>query len=114
VTNGPLNLPIGQQVTLPGHLSCPVLLEDARPLSAGYECRVRLPDGSLDDAVISQDEAVNLAGGSSEPEIRVTPVDSEKLRLLIESARIRLAYAYDPHFAVSLSGIRTRGCPENC
>jgi SNF2 family DNA or RNA helicase len=27
--------------------------------------------------------------------------------LLIESARVRLAYAYDKHFAVSLSGIRT-------
>ena len=29
------------------------------------------------------------------------------MRLLIESARIRLAYAYDRQFAVSLSGIRT-------
>jgi type I site-specific restriction endonuclease len=26
---------------------------------------------------------------------------------LIESTRIRLAYTHDPHFAVSLSGIRT-------
>jgi len=29
------------------------------------------------------------------------------IRLLVESARIRLAYAHDRHFAVSLSGIRT-------
>ncbi|MBM3334976.1 DEAD/DEAH box helicase, partial [Candidatus Sumerlaeota bacterium] len=35
------------------------------------------------------------------------PADAEKLRLLIESARIRLAYAHDQQFAVSLSGIRT-------
>jgi superfamily II DNA or RNA helicase len=34
-------------------------------------------------------------------------VDAEKLRLLIESTRIRLAYAHDQQFAVSLSGIRT-------
>ena len=35
------------------------------------------------------------------------PVDPDKLRMLVESARIRLAYAYDRQFAVSLSGIRT-------
>ncbi len=32
---------------------------------------------------------------------------AEKLRLLIESARIRLAFAHDRQFAVSLSGVRT-------
>ena len=37
----------------------------------------------------------------------VHPADAEKLRLLVESARIRLAYAHDRQFAVSLSGIRT-------
>ena len=37
----------------------------------------------------------------------VKPVDAESLRLLVESARIRLAYTHDRHFAVSLSGIRT-------
>jgi superfamily II DNA or RNA helicase len=37
----------------------------------------------------------------------VQTADAEKLRLLVESARIRLAYAYDRQFAVSLSGIRT-------
>src|SRR5258708_24243151 len=41
----------------------------------------------------------------AEEEMR--PVDGEKLRLLVESARIRLACAYDRQFAVSLSGIRT-------
>jgi len=33
--------------------------------------------------------------------------DGEKLRLLVESARIRLAYTHDRQFAVSLSCIRT-------
>jgi len=37
----------------------------------------------------------------------IRPADAERLRLLIESARIRSAYAYDRQFAVSLSGIRT-------
>ncbi|MHC5057438.1 MAG: helicase-related protein [Planctomycetota bacterium] len=89
----------------------PVILEDARPLSpegtSGYECRVRLPDGTLDEAVISADEARALAGGER-AEIRSTrPVDAEGLRLLVESARIRLAYSHDKQFAVSMSGIRT-------
>ncbi|HPC95486.1 MAG TPA: DEAD/DEAH box helicase, partial [Sedimentisphaerales bacterium] len=34
-------------------------------------------------------------------------VDPEDMQLLVESARIRLAYAHDRQFAVSLSGIRT-------
>ena len=33
--------------------------------------------------------------------------NADQLRLLVESARIRLAYTHDRHFAVSLSGIRT-------
>ena len=45
------NLPIGQQVSLPGHFNVPVVLEAARPLGRGFECRVRLPDGTLDEAV---------------------------------------------------------------
>src|SRR5205807_7584065 len=34
-------------------------------------------------------------------------VDAIDLQLLVESARIRLAYVHDRQFAVSLSGIRT-------
>jgi len=47
-------LPIGQQVSLPGHFDLPVTLESARPLAKGFECRVRLPDGTLDEAVTAQ------------------------------------------------------------
>ena len=35
------------------------------------------------------------------------PADLGKLRLIVESTRIGLAYAYDRQFAISLSGIRT-------
>lgn len=102
---------IGQRIILPGHFDVPVVLEDARPLgsdgSAGYECRVRLPDGTLDEAVISAEEAASIFRGESKASESTKPVDAEKLRLLIESTRIRLAYAHDHQFAVSLSGIRT-------
>jgi len=102
---------IGHRISLPGHFDVPVVLEDARPLgsddSAGYECRVRLPDGSLEEAVISADEVAAITGTTlAAPEL-ARLVDAEKLRLLVESARIRLAYAHDAQFAVSVSGIRT-------
>jgi SNF2 family DNA or RNA helicase len=106
-----LSTQIGRQITLPGHFDVPVLLEDVRALggdgSAGYECRVRLPDGTLDEAVISPAEAAIVFGTGREAPAAVRPADPERLRLLIESARIRLAYAHDRQFAVSLSGIRT-------
>ena len=102
---------IGQRISLPGHFDVPVVLEDARSLgpdaSAGYECRVRLPDGSLEEAVISATEAASILVADREVSESIKPVDADKLRLLVESSRIHLAYAHDRQFAVSLSGIRT-------
>ena len=108
----PLAARIGNRVSLTGHFDVPVVLEDVRPLgasgSAGYECRVRLPDGTLEEAVIAPDEAAAILGMETERENAAPrPVDANRLRLLVESARIRLAYACDRQFAVSLSGIRT-------
>jgi hypothetical protein len=105
------SFPLGQRINLPGHFDVPVILEDARPLgdggAGGYECRLRLPDGSLEEAVISAAEASVIATVCTEPSVSLQLVDAERLCLLIESARIRLVYAYDRQFAVSLSGIRT-------
>ncbi len=53
---GHITLPVGQEVSLPGHFDVPVILEAARPLAKGFECRVRLPDGTLDEAVISMEQ----------------------------------------------------------
>jgi hypothetical protein len=36
-------------------------LKAARPIGKGFECRVRLPDGTLDEAVLSAEEAAALA-----------------------------------------------------
>jgi len=102
---------IGRSISLPGHFDVPVILEDARLLgsdgSGGYECRVRLPNGVLEEVVISSEEASVVLSKDHELSTSARPVDSDKLRLLVESARIRLAYAHDRQFAVSLSGIRT-------
>ena len=55
---------------------------------------------------IFSDEAAVLAKTSTDSHA-VRLVESVDLQLLVESARIRLAYAHDRQFAVSLSGIRT-------
>ena len=104
MTENPLLKQVGNRISIQGHFDEPVILEDVRFLGTyGYECRVRLPDGALEEAVISSEEAAAIFGA----EENVAPVNAERLRLLIESVRIRLAYAYDRQFAVSLSGIRT-------
>ena len=82
-------------------------VEHARPLGGGVELRVRLANGELDETVLSADELTRLQANGSQVSVERSPADAEKLRLLVESTRIRLAYAYDHQFAVSLSGIRT-------
>ncbi|MCL6546477.1 MAG: DUF3883 domain-containing protein [Bryobacteraceae bacterium] len=99
--------PIGRRIDLPGHFAEPVVLESVRPLGEGFECRVRLSDGTPDEAILSREEASSVFGQQAEAPTSIKPADPESLRLLVESARIRLAYAHDRHFAVSLSGIRT-------
>jgi hypothetical protein len=49
-------LPVGKQVSLPGHFDVSVTLEAAPPVG------VRLPDGSQDVAVTTNEEAAVLAG----------------------------------------------------
>jgi hypothetical protein len=89
-----LAFPIGQRVTFAGHFNEPVVLEAVRPLGNGYECRVRLADGSPDDAILSLEEAAALAGQKSQATEQPRLADPEKIRLLVESARIRLAYTH--------------------
>ena len=98
--------PIGQKINLPGHFNEPVILEAIREIFDGFELQVRLPDGSLDEAILSPEEVAKITG-KTEEKPKAALADAEKIRLLIESARIRLAYAHDPQFAVSISGIRT-------
>src|SRR5688572_24368524 len=65
------SFPIGGRIALPGHFDGPVVLEAIRPLgpdgSLGDECRVRPPDGRLDEAVISVEEAEAAPGRHRRP-----------------------------------------------
>lgn len=104
---------VGQQVVLPGHFDKPVTLDGMRRLGAngsgGILCRVRLPDGSLEETVICDEEANSALGVRSPTDSahELAAASPETLRLRVESERIRIAYAYDRQFAVSVSGIRT-------
>jgi hypothetical protein len=82
--------PLGQRIALPGHFLEPVTLEAIRFIGSGYECRVRLSDGTPDEAILSLEEAAALAGQVVTTQAVIHPADAEKLRLLVESARIRL------------------------
>jgi superfamily II DNA or RNA helicase len=101
------DFPIGQRVIIDGHFAEPVTLEAVRRVGDGFECRVRLPDGTADETTLSADEAAKLLGNGSVHVPVTAPADAERIRLLVESTRIRLAYTHDRLFAVSLSGIRT-------
>ena len=98
---------VGRRVALPGHFADAVTVVGARPLGAGAELRVRQADGELDEAVLSREDLAPLLAADPEEGSAPAPADPEAVRLLVESTRIRLAYAYDRQFAVSLSGIRT-------
>ena len=89
-------LPIGQKIRLPGHFDQAVILEGARGLGKGFEFRVRLPDGSLDETVVSEDEAQALigeevrdtgapVGPASAPERRPGDIEPDPLRQPPES-----------------------------
>ena len=98
---------VGSRIRLPGHFEGQVVIESARALGSGVEVRVRLASGHLDEAVLSSDDVAGLLETQPGQPEAIRPADADKLRLLVESARVRLAYAYDRQFAVSLSGIRT-------
>src|SRR5438552_19074690 len=98
--------PLGQRIALPGHFLEPVTLEGIRFIGSGYECRVRLSDGTPDEAILSLEEGAALVGQAVSAHPSIHPADAEKLRLFVESARIRLDYAHDRQFIVSLSGMR--------
>src|SRR5437762_2330351 len=77
---------IGRRVSLPGHFDGDVTLEEARPLgqngSGGYECRVRLLDGTLEETILSPEEANAIAGSGQPTPAAVKVADPARLHLL--------------------------------
>lgn len=98
---------IGAKVNLPNHFTRQVVVEVVKSLGDAVLIQVRTAEGKPDETVLTHEEIEELLSQVSGEEARDNPVSGEDLRLLIESLRIRLAYCYDPHFAVSLSGIQS-------
>jgi len=93
-----------RRVTLHGHFAHPVTIEAVEPIGGGHvHLRVRTHDGVPGETYLAaEDLEAALAGGVETP-AAVEPLD---LFRWIEGHRIHLAYAHDPYFAVSLSGVR--------
>lgn len=97
---------IGKIVNLPTHFPEPVHIDGIKKINSGnYKIRVRRQKGSLEEIILSEEEITQIQSNFTIE--RQKPIDAQKLSLLVETYRIRDAYAFDPFFAVSLSGIQT-------
>ena len=105
----PGEYPIGQKVELSGHFSEPVVIESVRPVGAGFECRVRLGNGTPDETILSQAEMEALVGQAVGREIRTRPMDGERFRLMVESMRSNTPLVISrPYACAARSGSRAQ------
>lgn len=96
---------LNRLVTLAGHFARAVRIEGYDEIAPGiYHLSVRHASGAPDETQVTAAELQNaLAMSASQEQQLVAPQD---LFLWVEAQRIRLAFAHDPLFAVSLSGVR--------
>jgi superfamily II DNA or RNA helicase len=95
---------IGKRISISGQFNGTVTVESFKVVDNILLLRIRTQQGELCDAYLTAAEAEEVL--ASHEQISATPVDANQFFLFIESARIKTAYEFDPHFAVSLSGIR--------
>src|SRR5260370_39271165 len=82
-----------------------VYIERAEEIDRLISLTVRTRDGQSQETFISpEDLAAALKQVEQTAVAEKAPVDPQDFFLLIEAARIRLAYSFDPFFAVSMSG----------
>jgi superfamily II DNA or RNA helicase len=95
---------IGKRVRLPGHFPGVVRLEGSERLDGAYQLRVRTEGGALDETLITDED---IARDVIQPVDEIAElVNADDFFDAIEAHRIQLAFAHDPNFAVSLSGVR--------
>lgn len=91
-------------VHLRGHFTAPVRIEGVEPIGGDLLLvRVRTGAGAPDETTLTTAE---LEAALADLPDTATKVDAADLFRWVESHRIRLAFAHDPYFAVSLSGVR--------
>jgi len=86
--------------------SQPVYIEDAQVIDDIINLVVRTRDGKTDQTLLSIPEFIEAITSADMPGATPTPTDPLGFFLLMEATRIRLAYSFDPFFAVSMSGIQ--------
>ncbi|MFG2022355.1 helicase-related protein [Streptomyces sp. NPDC048825] len=91
-------------IMLDGHFAHPVRVEHVEPIGTGVLLvRVRHANGAPDETQVLESELdAALAKIAPKPEL----VNAQDLFLWVESQRIKHAFAHDPLFAVSMSGVR--------
>ena len=94
----------GKRLQLAGHFVQPVVVEAAEPFDALVlpprpDGRGPAPRGMVTARRARRRARQRCADDAKQPFLR------DDFFLLVESARIRLAFAHDPHFAVALTGI---------
>lgn len=95
---------INRRIRLRGHFVGAVRLEGVDRLESAYQLRVRTDAGRLEETTLLESE---IAGGLLEVlDEAGALVPGADLFDLVEANRIRLAFAHDPQFAVSMSGVR--------
>lgn len=95
---------VGKRIAIAGQFTGLVTVESAKVFEDTILLRVRTQKGELREATIAIADIEQVL--ASQEKIGHVSIDANQFFLFIESARIKLSYAYDPHFAVSLSGVR--------
>ena len=95
---------VGKRISITEQFNGLVTIESAKIIDDTLLLRIRTQQGELRDAYLAVSEAEKILVNHQQS--TVTPVDANQFFLFIESARIKTAYEFDPHFAVSLSGVR--------
>lgn len=95
---------LGRRLTLTGYFAVPVTVEAAEPEGEDIVfLTIRTQAGLLDEVPVPTQVLEAALETATQFDRNLVPGDD--LFFLIESSRIRLAFAHDPYFAVSLSGI---------
>src|SRR6266566_604243 len=96
---------VQHQVRLPEY-SQPVYIEDAQAIDDLISLTVRTRDGQTDQIIVPAAELASALDHTLQPQDGSELANPLDFFLLVEAARIRLAYSFDPFFAVSMSGVQ--------
>ena len=101
---------IGKRISIPGQFTGSVTVESIAVVDDTVLLQVRTQQGELREALLSNSDIEEIL--THQQQTSAATVDANSFFLFIESARIKTAFAYDPHFAVSLSGVKAvlMGC----